>query len=161
MVEKKPYITYIHGMARLLCLAALSAWLSVPDIHAQAEQDTIPPNPADSMRLHSEKTDTLMEVEIRPDSGLRIMDVLDATLKNNSMPRQKSLGDILEKVAPGLQDKMLHPFAIKSRKKERKHKRDMDLLRDFDRSMSPNDLLEEALRKEGLEHIITKREKRQ
>lgn len=113
----------------------------------------------DSIPQHYEPEDTLGEVEVRPDSVLQVLEALKQTLKTDRQPKSKSLGDILDKYAPQLQDKMLHPFAIKDRKQERKRKRDKEVLKEYDRAKTPNELLEEALRKEGLGHIIDERKK--
>lgn len=141
-----------NNMKRSLSILLMMsvAALTTSARNGNTAQDTIPPLTVE--------VDTLREVEVRPDSGLAIGKAIDESLKRNEQPRTKSLGDVLESLLPGLQDKILHPFAFKDRKKERKHKRDRQILRDFDRTKSSNDLLEEALRREGLGYIIDQRD---
>ena len=69
-----------------------------------------------------------------------------------------SLGDIIEKVAPGLQDKMLHPFAIKQRKSERRKKKMRQVLENYDRQKTFNELLDEAVKRQQMEDERAKRE---
>ena len=84
--------------------------------------------PADSLR-----TDTLREITVRPDSVLPIVKAIDESLRRHPVPHVMTLGDALEKLSPGLNDKITHPFAFKQRQKERRHKRLMQALDKFDR----------------------------
>ncbi|MGN1256085.1 MAG: hypothetical protein ACI4UA_02860 [Bacteroidaceae bacterium] len=111
---------------------------------------------ADSTSRDSLRTDTLREVVVKPDSVLQIMKVLKQTTKDNT-PRTKSLGDVIEKVAPGLQDKMLHPFAMKQRKAERRKKKLYRALEQYDQAKSFNDLLDEAVKRQQLEDELKKK----
>ena len=109
--------------------------------------------PADTGRVQrpdSLRTDTLREVVVKPDSVLQIMKVLKKTTKDNT-PRTKSLGDVIEDLAPGLQDKMLHPFAMKQRKAERRKKKLYRALEQYDQAKTFNDLLDEAVKRQQLE----------
>lgn len=135
-------------MERLL----LSALLAVPAVWANAQEDR------DSSLTMRSEVDTLREIVVRPDSSLRVTDAIDKSLKRKRQPRNMSLGDVLDKLSPGLQDKITHPFAVKDRKRDRKHKRDRQILKEYDSSKTPNDLLKEALRREGLGAIIDQRE---
>ena len=135
-------------MERLL----LSALLAVPAVWANAQEDR------DSSLTMRSEVDTLREIVVRPDSSLRVTDAIDKSLKRKRQPHNMSLGDVLDKLSPGLQDKITHPFAVKDRKRDRKHKRDRQILKEYDSSKTPNDLLKEALRREGLGAIIDQRE---
>ncbi|MDY3820614.1 MAG: hypothetical protein SPG95_00590 [Bacteroidaceae bacterium] len=109
--------------------------------------------PADTGRVQrpdSLRTDTLREVVVKPDSVLQIMKVLKKTTQDNT-PRTKSLGDVIEDLAPGLQDKMLHPFAMKQRKSERRKKKLYRALEQYDQAKTFNDLLDEAVKRQQLE----------
>ncbi|MDD7243443.1 MAG: hypothetical protein SOV28_05425 [Bacteroidaceae bacterium] len=109
--------------------------------------------PADTSRVQrpdSLRTDTLREVVVKPDSVLQIMKVLKKTTQDNT-PRTKSLGDVIEDLAPGLQDKMLHPFAMKQRKSERRKKKLYRALEQYDQAKTFNDLLDEAVKRQQLE----------
>ena len=78
------------------------------------------------------------------------MKVLKKTTQDHT-PRTKSLGDVIEDLAPGLQDKMLHPFAMKQRKAERRKKKLYRALEQYDQAKTFNDLLDEAVKRQQLE----------
>lgn len=104
------------------------------------------------------QADTLREVVVRPDSVLPVVRVLEKTVGRSRGPRSVSLGDVIEKVAPGLQDKMLHPFAIKQRKSERRKKKMRRVLENYDRQKTFNELLDEAVKRQQMEDERAKRE---
>lgn len=108
--------------------------------------DTLPPATHDSIR-----TDTLREVIVhgKQDGKLPVEEALGKTL--GGIKRPPTLGDILEKAAPGLQDKMLHPFAIKQRKRERHKKKMRKALEHYEEVKTFNDLLKEAVKRQELE----------
>ncbi|MBR4645014.1 MAG: hypothetical protein IKO73_07675 [Bacteroidaceae bacterium] len=114
--------------------------------------DTIPPT--------HERTDTLKEVEVlAPESTAGLEDAIRQSLKKMGIdPRTPSVSDVINKISPGLTDKIMHPFAIKDRKKARKRKRDQKILDDFDGTKSFDDLLREALKREGI--VIPEREEK-
>ncbi len=128
-----------------------------PSSHAAASAIAPACPPPDSIRRDSVLADTLREVEVRPDSVLPVMRALGQVLPR-TVPRSKSLGDIIEKVAPGLNDKITHPFAIKQRKAERRKKRMRRALEQYDRARSFNDLLDEAVRRQQIEDERARRE---
>lgn len=111
----------------------LTAW---PD-------DTIPPT--------HEPTDTLKEVQvIAPESTAALEDAIRQSIARMGIPSTPSLGDVIDKISPGLTDKIMHPFAFKDRKKARKHKRDKKVLEEFDRVKTFDELVREALEREGI-----------
>ena len=102
----------------LVCLLLpVQAWaVACPvAVGGAAPADTAQTAARDSARRDSLRADTLREVVVRPDSVLPVVRALEKTVGRSRGPKSMSLGDIIEKVAPGLQDKMLHPFAIKQR----------------------------------------------
>ena len=105
--------------------------------------------PVDTLR-----TDTLREVIIHPNRRLPIEDAIDESLKRNPVPRTMTLGDVLEKLSPGLNDKITHPFAIKQRKKERRHTRLMKALDRFDKVESFEEQLQAAYERQMAEDSI-------
>ena len=109
--------------------------------------DTLRP---DTIPSQMERVDTLCEVEVRPDSLLPMMKAIQSSLQRQGIQSPPSLGDILEKLSPGLNDKICHPFAIKQRRRERKHKRDRKALEHYDQVKTFDDLLREAIVREGL-----------
>ena len=109
----------------------------------------LPPVMSDSIR-----TDTLREVTVRPDSVLPIVKAIDESLKRNPVPKTMTLGDILEKLSPGINDKITHPFAIKQRKRERRHNRLMKALDNFDKVESFEQQLRAAYERQMAEDSI-------
>ncbi len=101
--------------------------------------------------------DTLKEVEVRPDSLLpvdhAIRDAIDSRLKQPKIP---TISDVLEKLSPGLNDKVMHPFAFKQRKHERRMKRHLKVLEDYDRVKTFDELLREAYERQMLEDSLQK-----
>lgn len=117
----------------LLTAFMLTAW---PD-------DTIPPT--------HEPTDTLKEVQvIAPESTAALEDAIRQSIARMGIPSTPSLGDVIDKISPGLTDKIMHPFAFKDRRKARKHKRDKKVLEEFDRVKTFDELVREALEREGI-----------
>ena len=104
--------------------------------------------PADSVeekaQVDSLHIDTMREVTVRAGRHIPLPGmVVNPGLKEEVVP-PPSLGSILEKWLPGINDKITHPFAIKQRKKERRRKRSMKALEDFDRVKTFDELLREA-----------------
>ena len=111
--------------------------------------DSVPQAPRDTLVADSVRTDTLKEVvveggerQVSKASGRSI----EAWKK--SQPRVKSFGDVLEKLSPGLNDKITHPFAFKQRKMERKRKRTKKILEHYDRVKTFDELLRESIREQ-------------
>ncbi|MCR4592890.1 MAG: hypothetical protein K5672_07025 [Bacteroidaceae bacterium] len=106
--------------------------------------DTIPPT--------REQTDTLKEVEvIAPESTAALNDAIRQSLARMGVsPHTPNLGEVLNKIAPSLQDRILHPFGFKERRQARKRKRVQKILDDFDKAQSFDELLREALKREGI-----------
>ena len=63
-------------------------------------------------------------------------------------PRVKSLSEIIGRKAT---DMILHPFAVKRRKEERRRKKVDKKLWEYDHIKTDNELLREALIKEGID----------
>ena len=145
----------------LMCLLLpVRAWAVACPVAAggAAPADTAQTAARDSARRDSMRADTLREVVVRPDSVLPVVRVLEKTVGRSRGPRSMSLGDVIEKVAPGLQDKMLHPFAIKQRKSERRKKKMRRVLENYDRQKTFNELLDEAVKRQQMEDERAKRE---
>ena len=107
----------------------------------------------DTVQRHVVRVDTLREVEVRPDSVLPVMKAIQKSLelqRQHEIPKPPSLSQLLEKLWPGFNDKVTHPFAIKARRRERKHKRDREALKHYDEVKTFDDLLREAIIREGL-----------
>lgn len=90
--------------------------------------------------------DTLREVIVEINKQLPVIDQLNRDLQRNPLPRVKTLTDLLNQVNPNIVDCITHPFAIKDRKKERKHKKMRKVLEEYDHKSN----------KELLDDIITR-----
>lgn len=98
-----------------------------------------------------ERVDTLRQVIVRGEAKSPLEKAIESSLARQRQPSTPSLGALLEKLSPGLNDKMLHPFAIKQRKRERKHKRDRRILEEYDQIVTFKDLLDAAVQRQQLE----------
>lgn len=110
--------------------------------------DSIPSHPARVDSLGRERVDTLGEVLVQGRERLAVMDAIDGSLKANRQPGTKSLGDILNKVAPNAMDYVMHPFGFKERKQKRQRKRTQQNLEQYDQMKTFNELLDEAVRRQ-------------
>jgi len=103
-----------------------------------------------------EDTDTLKEVVVRPDSLLPVDRVLKETLKKYKQPSVPTVSDLLEKIKPGLNDIIMHPTAFKQRKKERRTKRLLKTLNNYDRVRTFDELLRDAYEQQMREDSIAR-----
>lgn len=115
----------------------------------------VPVTPRDSLQQDTAMVDTLLEVTVMGDS-LRVAPVksaIDQSLKRNTPPSVPSLGDVLNKVAPGAMDHILHPFGFAERKKKKKLKKQSKILQQFDQADQKDEYnrrLDSIMRIEGL-----------
>lgn len=108
----------------------------------------VQPTPDDSLSI-----DTLREVIVNGDTLLRINEAIRNSLKQQGINKisTKNVSDI---IGAKMTDKMLHPFAIAERKRERKHARDRKALEEYERlcrQKTFEDLLMEAIRQQAIE----------
>ena len=99
-------------------------------------------------------TDTLREVVIIPDSLLPVDRVIRESLGQQQVIKVPKVSDVLDKLSPGLTDKIMHPFAVKDRKRDRKHARDRKILEEYEqlgRVKTFEELLDEAIRQQAIE----------
>lgn len=99
------------------------------------------------------QTDTLREVEVRTDTMLRVNEAIRQTIENERKSRigTKSVSDI---IGGKTTDKIMHPFAVKDRKRDKKHARDRKVLTEYEellRIKTFEELLDEAIRRQDLE----------
>ena len=113
----------------------------------------------DSAQADSLRTDTLHEVTVRAGKHIPLPGMVINPNKKDEVIPPPSLGSILEKLSPGLNDKITHPFAIKQRKKERRRKRSLKALEEFDKIKTFDELLHEAylqqMREDSIEKAIS------
>ena len=99
------------------------------------------------------RVDTLREVEVRGDSTLRVNEAIRRSIGNEKATRigYPSVSDVL---GPRITDKIMHPFAVKDRKRDKKHARDRKILEEYEelyRVKSFEELLDEAIRQQAIE----------
>ena len=97
--------------------------------------------------------DTLREVEGKGDSILRVNEAIRRAIGKDKEGRigYPSVSDVIGARAT---DKIMHPFAIKDRKREKKHARDRKILEEYEqltRIKTFEELLDEAIRKQAIE----------
>ena len=104
--------------------------------------------PQDTLRR-----DTLKQVEVKGDSVLRVNEAIRRSIGKEQEGRigYPSVSDIL---GPRITDKIMHPFAVKDRKRDKKHARDRKILEEYEqlnRVKTFEELLDEAIRKQAIE----------
>lgn len=122
-----------------------------------AQQQENRPGPVAAGQQYQEPdsldVDTLREIVVNGDTILRVNDAIRQSLKQSGYGKisTKSVSDVLGQKTT---DKILHPFAYKDRKKERKHARDRKILEEYDeatRVKTFDELLWEAIRQQAIE----------
>lgn len=125
----------------------LLAGLSFPGFQSVAAHSNPEPE-EDSLRV-----DTLRQVEVRGDSTLRVNEVIRQSIGRDKDGRigVMSVSDVIGSKAS---DVILHPFAIKDRKRDKKHARDRKILQEYEqlgRIKTFEELLDEAIRQQAIE----------
>ena len=108
----------------------------------------------DSICTDTLRTDTLREVNIQGSQRLPVEYILDRSLMRirDDVRRPPNMADLLEKMSPGIRDRVLdplkdmilYPFAFKERRRERRRKRWMKALQQYDQIRTFDELLHEA-----------------
>lgn len=102
----------------------------------------------DSLRV-----DTLRQVDVHADSVLRVNEAIRQTLEREKAARIGTLS-VSDVIGGKATDKILHPFAVKDRKREKKHARDRKILTEYEelgRIKTFEELLDEAIRQQAIE----------
>ena len=102
----------------------------------------------DSIRI-----DTLRQIDVRGDSTMRVNDAIRQTLEREKSARIGTLS-VSDVIGGKATDKILHPFAVKDRKREKKHARDRKVLEEYEklgRVKTFEELLDEAIRQQAIE----------
>lgn len=108
-----------------------------------APDDTIPPT--------RERVDTLKEVEvIAPGRIAGMEDALRQSIERMGIRNPITVSTLIDKISPGLSDKILHPFAFKERRRAKKRAKVKKVLDDFDKTKTFDELVREALEREGI-----------
>lgn len=104
-------------------------------------------------------TDTLEEMSVQAKKGLAVEDAIKKSLNNGlTQPRQKSVSDIIGSKAT---DYIMHPFAWKERKKDKKHKKDKEALVKLEAAKTYEDELAEAIYRQLREDSIAAAKKKE
>lgn len=91
--------------------------------------------------------------------GLAVEDAIKKSLNNGlTQPRQKSVSDIIGSKAT---DYIMHPFAWKERKKDKKHKKDKEALVKLEAAKTYEDELAEAIYRQLREDSIASAKKKE
>lgn len=99
-------------------------------------------------------TDTLREVIIIPDSLLPVDRVIRESLGQEQVIKVPKVSDVLDRLSPGLSDKIMHPFAIKERKRERRMQRHLKVMEEYSRVKTFDELLRDAYEQQLLEDSL-------
>lgn len=104
-------------------------------------------------QIDSTRVDTLKQVEVRGDSVLRVNEAIRRAIGKENATRigYPSVSDVL---GPRITDKIMHPFAVKDRKRDKKHARDRKILQEYEelgRIKTFEELLDEAIRQQAIE----------
>lgn len=97
--------------------------------------------------------DTLKQIEVRGDSMLRVNNAIRQTIEREKAARIGTL-NVSDVIGGKVTDKIMHPFAIKDRKRDKKHARDRKVLEEYEqmsRVKTFEELLDEAIRQQAIE----------
>ncbi|MBR6141930.1 MAG: hypothetical protein IKQ37_09270 [Bacteroidaceae bacterium] len=111
-----------------------------------AQQNQTPPD--DTLDV-----DTLRQVEVLGDSVLRVNEAIRQTIGREKAARIGTLS-VSDVIGSKATDKILHPFAVKDRKRDKKHARDRKILKEYEelgRIKTFEELLDEAIRQQAIE----------
>ena len=149
-VSCKKYYTFVpeKTMKRIILPFCLLLAAVFPHAFPASAASSLPEVENDSLRV-----DTLREIEVRPDSMLRVNDAIRQSIGREKEGRigYPSVSDV---IGAKVTDRIMHPFAVKERKREKKHARDRKILEEYDqinRVKTFEELLDEAIRKQAIE----------
>ena len=102
------------------------------------------------------RTDTLREVTVRPDSLLPVQRIVEEIIRKEREEQIHipSLGEILQKRFPRLNDIITNPTAFRERRLEARRRRSLKALEDYDKVQTFDDLLREAYERQMLEDSL-------
>ena len=103
--------------------------------------------------IDSLQVDTLRQVDVHADSVLRVNEAIRKALEKEMGVRIGTLS-VSDVIGGRATDKILHPFAVKERKRDKKHARDRKILEEYEklgRVKTFEELLDEAIRQQAIE----------
>ena len=135
--------------------------LSIPSDTTKAAKDTTKTRkayPQTAQDTSVAYTDTLSEVSVKANKNLRVVDVINKSLKNGlTQPRQKGISDIIGEKA---NDYIMHPFAWRERRKEKNLKKAKENIQKLDAAKTYEDELTEAINRQLREDSIAAAKKK-
>ena len=135
--------------------------LSIPSDTTKAAKDTTKTRkayPQTAQDTSVAYTDTLSEVSVKADKNLRVVDVINKSLKNGlTQPRQKGISDIIGEKA---NDYIMYPFAWRERRKEKNLKKAKENIQKLDAAKTYEDELTEAINRQLREDSIAAAKKK-
>ena len=133
---------FVAMMANRRHISLALALCLVGNIHAQQM-------PQDSTL--AEREDSLPTVVVRGAKESPLMRAIQRSIEAHKQPKVKTLGDVLNEHFPTLMDRILHPFAFKERRREKRRQRAQQILEEYDKTETPNQLLKEAIERQAAE----------
>ena len=134
---------------------------TIPSDTTKADKDTTKTRkayPQTAQDTSVAYTDTLSEVSVKADKNLRVVDVINKSLKNGlTQPRQKGISDIIGEKA---NDYIMHPFAWRERRKEKNLKKAKENIQKLDAAKTYEDELTEAINRQLREDSIAAAKKK-
>jgi hypothetical protein len=161
-MKKIPFILLLVTM-----MLSLTSWkMESASLHPSPLTIHPSPLPSDTIKTTPAKrdtsvafTDTLEEMSVQAKKGLAVEDAIKKSLNNGlTQPRQKSVSDIIGSKAT---DYIMHPFAWKERKKDKKHKKDKEALVKLEAAKTYEDELAEAIYRQLREDSIAAAKKKE
>ena len=135
--------------------------LSIPSDTTKSAKDTTKTRkayPQTAQDTSVAYTDTLSEVSVKANKNLRVVDVINKSLKNGlTQPRQKGISDIIGEKA---NDYIMHPFAWRERRKEKNLKKAKENIQKLDAAKTYEDELTEAINRQLREDSIAAAKKK-
>lgn len=124
----------------LVCKAMMVGLLCVVSADAMAQSEA---------QRTTEDEDTLREIIVRPDTVIRVG--ISPTLRQDMRNQNRySLGSVMQRRLPTLNDQILHPFGFEERKQNRKRKKVQHVLDEYDARRDPlQELLDSVARARG------------
>ena len=132
--------------------AVLSLFLSLGGLAfiAASPVGSVSPRAGEGLPIDTLEADTLREVIVTASDSIKMP--LSKNVMKDAAKTDYSLGGLLQRYAPTLNDQITHPFGFKERKQARKKKKVNKVLEQLD-ALDANSYyreLDEVMRKEGL-----------
>ena len=121
---------FVAMMANRRHISLALALCLVGNIHAQQM-------PQDSTL--ADREDSLPTVVVRGAKESPLMRAIQRSIEAHKQPKVKTLGDVL------------NPFAFKERRREKRRQRAQQILEEYDKTETPNQLLKEAIERQAAE----------